>query len=64
MSHTLSSRPLLSVPQVAERLYLSEKSVWRLLDRGVLPRLKFGATTRIHPDDVDAHIVALRNGNA
>jgi excisionase family DNA binding protein len=53
-----SARPnsLLSVPDVAKRLYVSEKTAWRLLGRGELAKVKVGSRTLVTPESVDAFI--------
>ena len=44
----MSSEPLLiSAEQLAEKLNISARTVWRLLSRGhIVPPVKFGGTTR------------------
>ncbi len=47
---------LLSVPDVAERFGVSEATVWRLLRRGELARVKVGTSTRVPADAVAAFV--------
>ena len=44
----------LTVPQVAELLQLSEKTVYRLAQRGKLPAFKVGGSWRFRRLDIDA----------
>ena len=55
---------LLSVREVAERLAVSRKTVYRLLERGDLPSVKIGWTVRVHPDDLAEFIKTNRKGAA
>ena len=50
----------LTVPQIAEEFGISERSVWRLIEYGVLPAHKFGASTRVKREDLDAYIERCR----
>ncbi len=47
---------LLTIPGVAERLQVSEKTVRRLLTRGEMPGYKIGGQYRISPAELDAWI--------
>jgi len=47
---------LLTVSDVAARLALSKKSIYRLIETGELKAVRFGNTVRIHPDDLRAFI--------
>ena len=47
---------LLRAREVAEQLAISEDLVWRLADRGVLPRIRLGGATRYRAEDVEALI--------
>ena len=49
----------LTVPDVAELLKLSAKSVYRLAQRGELPGFKAGGTWRFRRRDIDAWAAAL-----
>ena len=57
MSTTALHRPLLSVQDVAGELKVSEKTVRRLIRKGIaLPALKVGAQVRIDPEELEAYI--------
>lgn len=56
------NRPLLSAEQVAERLGVSTRYVWRLGRKGELPRYRLGKYVKFAPDDIDAFIEARRVG--
>jgi predicted DNA-binding transcriptional regulator AlpA len=64
MSHvetTTTPARLLSVRDVAERLYLSERTVRRLRQRGDLPRgIEVAGTIRWTPESIDAWIGGQR----
>jgi excisionase family DNA binding protein len=47
-------RPLLTVPQVANELQISARTVWRWVASGALPCVRLGRTVRIHPDALSA----------
>lgn len=51
-----ASSPLLRARDVAERLCLSEATVWRLARESVLPRVRIAGSTRFRPGDVHALI--------
>jgi excisionase family DNA binding protein len=44
---------LLTVPEVAELLRLSPRSIHRLIDDGRLPIVRLGRAIRIRPQDVE-----------
>jgi len=44
----------MTVPQVAELLQLSEKTVYRLAQKGELPGFKAGGSWRFRRRDIDA----------
>lgn len=48
---------MLSVRETAKRLYVSERTVWRLLEDGQLPRVKVRGVTRIPTSAVDRLLV-------
>jgi excisionase family DNA binding protein len=52
---------LLTVGQVAERLQISPRTVWRLIHDGRLPAVRIGRAVRLHPDAVAALIKAQLN---
>jgi excisionase family DNA binding protein len=59
MAQTLSredTRPLLSPAEVAERLGVSRKSVYRLVRSGELPAVKIGHAVRVDPDELEQYI--------
>jgi len=45
-----------TVPEVAVRLHICEKGVWRRLRKGALPRVKIGRCTRVPRAAVDDYI--------
>lgn len=47
---------LLTVAEVASALRVSTMTVYRLLDRGELPRLRVGRSYRIRTSDLDAYL--------
>jgi excisionase family DNA binding protein len=51
-------RPLLTVPEVAELLRLSPRSVRRLIADGRLPVVRLGHAIRIRPQDVEALVAS------
>jgi len=51
---------LLRVPQVAERLGVSPKTVWRLVAAGEIESVKIGRARRIAPEDIAAYVAGLR----
>jgi excisionase family DNA binding protein len=50
---------LLTVPQAAERLAVSEGKVWQLVSSGRLMSVKIDASRRIPDDAVDDYIAEL-----
>lgn len=51
---------LLSVGQVAERLGVSEMTVYRLLDAGDLAEHRIGKLRRVSPEDLAVYLAATR----
>ena len=47
---------LLRIPQVAEGLDVSTRTVRRLIAAGELVACRFGRSVRVHPDDLVAYI--------
>jgi excisionase family DNA binding protein len=47
LENPFSNYPLLTVPEVAIRLKMSERSVWRLIANKEIQVLRFGRCTRI-----------------
>ena len=52
--------PLLTPPEVAKRLTVSQSVVRRLARSGELPSLKIGGSRRFDPADVDAYVNAQK----
>lgn len=52
-------RLTLTVPEVAEELRISERSVWNLIRTGELPSIKVGGTRRVVRDALDAYVAKL-----
>ena len=52
--------PLMSVEDVADCLRVSERSVFRLLERGELATIKVGGLTRIEPAELRRFIADQR----
>ncbi len=50
---------LLTVPQVAEILNVSEPKVWQLVGRGKIRSLKIDTSRRVTPQAVDEYIASL-----
>lgn len=48
-----SVHPLLTAKQVAHRLNCSVRTVWRLVEEGVLPKITIGTLVRFAPDVID-----------
>jgi excisionase family DNA binding protein len=46
--------PLLRVPEIARRLQLAQRSVWRLIDGGELKVHRFGRAVRVSEADLAA----------
>jgi excisionase family DNA binding protein len=55
---------LLTVPEVAERLNLSEAKVWRLISSGRLKAVKIDWSRRVRSDHLDEYIKALATEHA
>jgi excisionase family DNA binding protein len=60
----IESLGLLKVPQVAEYLGVSERTVRRLISSGQLKSVKVGRAVRIVPEDLAAYVESLRQGTA
>lgn len=54
-------RRFLSMRGVAAELGISERSAWRLIEKGELPVHRFGASTRVKREDLDAYIMKSRH---
>jgi excisionase family DNA binding protein len=51
-----SPRLLLRVPEVADTTGLAASYVWRLIQRGDLPVVRIGRSTRVRREDLDQFI--------
>jgi excisionase family DNA binding protein len=51
---------LLTPEQVAERLQVTERTVYGWLRRGKMPALKLGRLWRIRPEDLEAFLESAR----
>ena len=51
--------PLLSVAAVARHCGVSNKTVYRWIDRGELPALKLGGLLRVDPSDLEFFLLVL-----
>lgn len=51
---------LLSIPQVATFLNVSRLTVYRLIERGLLPVYKIARRLRFRPNDVEAYLASAR----
>jgi excisionase family DNA binding protein len=49
-------KPLLTVPQVAKFLQLSERQIFRLIDAGELVTVRIGRSLRIEPSALEEFI--------
>lgn len=47
---------LLTIKEVAERLAVSEPTIYRLINRGELPTVKIGRALRFDEADIEAYI--------
>jgi excisionase family DNA binding protein len=56
--------PLLTVPEVAELLRLSPRSIRRLIADGRLPVVCLGHAIRIRPQDVEALVASSGRGRS
>jgi len=54
------SAALLTVPQLAERLGVRDRFVYRLVDERRIPFIKVGRYLRFDPADVDAYLDGRR----
>ncbi len=55
---TMFQVPLLTVPDVAERLRVAPNTVWRWLAAGRFRVVRVGYVTRIRPEDLEAFLLA------
>ena len=54
---------VLTVPQVAERLQLSRRTVWHLIGRGELATVRIGRLRRVLPSDLSEYLDRCRVKN-
>ena len=54
MPDTLTAGEILTIRQLAEYLMVSEKTVYRMLDRNELPAVRVGAQWRFRKQDIDS----------
>jgi len=60
-----SKEQLLTLDEVANRLCLSKRAIYRLIAKGVLPRpLKIGGATRLCESDLDHFLETLKSTRA
>ena len=51
--HDVHERPLMTVPQTAQRLNVSEKTVRRLIEAELLPALRVGGSVRVDRGELE-----------
>jgi putative molybdopterin biosynthesis protein len=56
--------PLLTYRAAAKVLGVTERTLWTLVDRGLLPAVRFGRSVRIDPADLRAFIDRSKSGGA
>ncbi len=56
------SQSLLTVPQVAQLLQLSSRSLWKVVKRGDLPTVRLGRLVRIDPQDLADYLQRCKTG--
>jgi PTS system nitrogen regulatory IIA component len=54
LSNTEEGRDILNIRQLSEYLMVSEKTIYRMVERGLLPGVRVGAQWRFRKRDVDA----------
>ena len=52
----LSKRHILTVPEVAKRMRLSTKTVYKLIDQGKLAHVRVSNSIRVDPDELDRYL--------
>ncbi|MFO0828096.1 MAG: helix-turn-helix domain-containing protein [Phycisphaerales bacterium] len=55
--------PLLTYREAAKVLGVTDRTVWTLVDGGVLPAVRFGRSVRIDPADLRAFIERAKRGD-
>ena len=64
VSMIVPERPLMTVPQAAERLNVSEKTVRRLIEAEILPALRVGGSIRVEADELNGWLGERRTNSA
>jgi excisionase family DNA binding protein len=59
---TLVHERLLTVRDVARRLAVSEKTIRRMVDHGLLPALRVGHAVRFDPDEIQSWLYSSPAG--
>jgi excisionase family DNA binding protein len=54
-----TAKRLIGVPEIQERLALTEREVWRLLANGTLASVKLGRRRLVRSDELDRFIDSL-----
>lgn len=54
--------PLLTYREAAKVLGVTDRTVWTLVDAGVLPAVRFGRSVGIDPEDLRAFIERAKRG--
>jgi len=62
MTEKSPERMAVTVPEAARRLSVSTATVWRLLDRGDLARVRIGRAVRVPVESIDALMRGAREG--
>ncbi|HYU23966.1 MAG TPA: helix-turn-helix domain-containing protein [Thermoanaerobaculia bacterium] len=62
MPETLTAGDILTIRQLAEYLMVSEKTVYRMLDRNQVPGVRVGAQWRFRKQDIDAWLTEQVRG--
>lgn len=64
MSIASPTAPLLTVREVSDRLSLSTRTVWRLIDDGSLPAIAVSErAVRVTPADLETYLESRRKGS-
>lgn len=54
----MTKQPLLTLPEAAQRLAVSERKLRDMVAKGYLPKVKIGIEVRFDPEDVEAYITS------
>lgn len=57
-----AAEPLLTYQQAAKILGVTPRTVWNLVDNGLLPAIRFGRSVRIDPADLRSFIERCKRG--